>query len=167
MAEEILDIVDEKDTVVGKASYTEVHKKDLRHRIVQVFIQNKKGEILLQLRSQKKTSYPGFWTMSVGGHVSSGENYVQAAIREAEEELGMIFRPEHFTYHGADSYVDDAGHVINYQTFSVVHEGPFSPDGEEVEAVQFVSLAEIREMEKRKEKLHNEMLVTLRKYFNL
>jgi isopentenyl-diphosphate Delta-isomerase len=43
----------------------------------------------IQKRSENKSFYPGFWTASCTGHVSSGETYVEAATREVEEELGL------------------------------------------------------------------------------
>jgi 8-oxo-dGTP pyrophosphatase MutT (NUDIX family) len=36
-----------------------------------------------------KDRYPGWWDVSVGGHVDPGEDYLTAAIREAGEELGL------------------------------------------------------------------------------
>lgn len=55
---EIFDVVDEDDNVVGQASREDAYKKGLLHRIVHVLIFDKKGRMLLQLRSKNKTFAP-------------------------------------------------------------------------------------------------------------
>ena len=42
-AHEYLDVVDESDNVVGKASFPEIYEKKLMHRIVHVLVFDKKG----------------------------------------------------------------------------------------------------------------------------
>ncbi len=92
MQEDIFDIVDENDQVVGQATRSEAHAKKLRHRAVHVLIFNAEGEVFLQKRSQNKDTWPGAWDSSCSGHVDSGEDYLTAAHRELEEELG--YKPE-------------------------------------------------------------------------
>jgi isopentenyldiphosphate isomerase len=53
---------------------------------VNVLILNRRGEVLLQQRPLGKEN-GGRWDKSVGGHVSAGEDFDQAAVREAGEEL--------------------------------------------------------------------------------
>jgi isopentenyl-diphosphate delta-isomerase len=48
-----------------------------------------RGEVYLQKRASNLLFYPGRWSASVTGHVSSGETYLQAAKREVKEELGI------------------------------------------------------------------------------
>lgn len=87
--EEIFDVVDEKDEVIGTASRDEVHERDLKHRAVHVLVFNKKKEVLLQKRSRLKDRHPSVWDSSSSGHLDSGEGYEAAAIRELDEELGI------------------------------------------------------------------------------
>ena len=47
------------------------------------------GAVYVQRRADWMGWYPGHWTLSVMGHVSSGETYEQAAERELWEELGI------------------------------------------------------------------------------
>ncbi len=89
-SEEIFDVVDENDTVTGTATRGEVHAKRLIHRAVHVFAFNKRGDLLLQKRSSLKDLCPGLWDSSVSGHLDSGEDYATAAVRELEEEMGII-----------------------------------------------------------------------------
>lgn len=89
-AEEIFDVVDENDEVTGTATRGEVHAKKLVHRAVHVFAFNKRGDLLLQKRSPLKDLCPGLWDSSVSGHLDSGEDYATAAVRELEEEMGIV-----------------------------------------------------------------------------
>ena len=51
MSEEIFDVVDDRDEVIGQAPRSEVHRRQLRHRAVHVLVLNARGEIFLQKRS--------------------------------------------------------------------------------------------------------------------
>lgn len=58
--------------------------------VVFVFRVNKEGvlELLWQKRSEGVSRFPGFYDISAGGHINLGETLVQAAVREAREEIG-------------------------------------------------------------------------------
>lgn len=86
---EIFDVVDGADQVTGQASRAEVHSKNLLHRAIHVFVENKRGDILLQKRSHLKDTHPSVWDSGVSGHLDSGEDYLPAAIRELHEEMGI------------------------------------------------------------------------------
>ena len=58
MSEEIFDIVNERDEVVGQNTRREVHARGLWHRAVHMLVFNSRGEIFLQKRSMKRTSPP-------------------------------------------------------------------------------------------------------------
>lgn len=87
--DEVFDVVDENDKVIGKEKRVEVHARALRHRATHVFVWNKYGEVFLQKRSQLKDKYPGVWGSSASGHLDTGEDYDSCALRELEEELGI------------------------------------------------------------------------------
>nr|ADI22739.1 NTP pyrophosphohydrolases including oxidative damage repair enzymes [uncultured verrucomicrobium HF0500_27H16] len=86
--DEIFDVVDAGDRVIGQATRREVHAQELYHRAVHILIFNKAGQIFLQKRSMAKDTHPGCWDSSASGHLGSGEDYHTAAIREFREELG-------------------------------------------------------------------------------
>ena len=86
---ETFDVVDEADRIIGQASRGHVHERKLLHRAVHVFIQSRSDYWLLQRRSDQKDSEPLLWTTSCSGHVDSGEEYREAAVRECKEELGF------------------------------------------------------------------------------
>jgi ADP-ribose pyrophosphatase YjhB (NUDIX family) len=89
MTEEIFDIVNERDEVVGQAPRSEVHRTGLRHRAVHVLVFNARGEVFLQKRSMLKDTAKGKWDSSASGHVDSGEDYDPCAVRELREEIGL------------------------------------------------------------------------------
>src|SRR3989344_6571789 len=91
MHEEILDIVDDNDNVIGKDSRDSIWKRGLRHnvRVVNIFIFNKDGKILIPKRTMTKKIFPGCYDFSCGEHVFSGETYDEAARRGLFEELNL------------------------------------------------------------------------------
>src|SRR5512137_895073 len=89
MAEEIFDVVNERDEVVGRNTRAEVHRLGLMHRAVHILVFNRRGEIFLQKRSMLKDRQPGLWDSSASGHVDSGEDYDACAVRELREEIGL------------------------------------------------------------------------------
>ncbi|MQY13239.1 putative Nudix hydrolase YfcD [Streptomyces sp. RB5] len=92
-ADEILDIVDENDSVTGQARRAEVYAKNLRHRCVFVMARDPRGRIFVHRRTADKLLFPSLYDMFVGGVVGAGESYETAALREAEEELGVSGLP--------------------------------------------------------------------------
>ena len=89
MPEELFDIVDDQDQVIGQMARSEVHRRKLRHRAVSIFVFDSRGRLLLQQRSATKDEYPLCYTSSASGHVSAGETYDETAPRELQEELGL------------------------------------------------------------------------------
>lgn len=86
---ELLDIVDEQDQVIGQMERAEVHRRGLTCRNVQIFFVTPTNEIILQKRSLTKASSPGRLTSTASGHVTSGESYIEAAVKETLEEAGV------------------------------------------------------------------------------
>jgi isopentenyl-diphosphate delta-isomerase type 1 len=87
--DELFNVVDEHDQVVGEAPRREVHAKNLLHRAIHVIIHDHQGHLFLQKRSRAKDTFPGCWDSSCSGHVDAGEDYLAAAHRELGEELGL------------------------------------------------------------------------------
>src|SRR5882762_7896662 len=89
MAEEIFDVVNERDEVIGKRPRSEVHRLGLMHRATHGLVFNKRGQVFLQKRSMNKDRQPGLWDSSASGHVDSGEDYDTCVVRELREEIGL------------------------------------------------------------------------------
>jgi isopentenyl-diphosphate delta-isomerase type 1 len=90
VSDEIFDVVDELDHVIGSAPRSEVHRRKLRHRAVHVFLFNTHAELFVQKRSAIKDTFPRRFDSSASGHVDSGEDYDVCARRETQEELGLV-----------------------------------------------------------------------------
>ena len=80
--DELLDVVDEQDRVIGAAGRRDIHEQGLLHRAVHVFVVDQQQGIYLQKRAWHKDEHPGKWDSSASGHVDSGESYPDAARRE-------------------------------------------------------------------------------------
>jgi len=68
------------------------HAQGILHGASHVLICRKqKGmiEVLLQRRAPGKDSYPGCLDTSSAGHIERGSDFLQTALREMEEELGL------------------------------------------------------------------------------
>ena len=87
--EEMVDIIDENDNIIGETTWEEAVKNKLLRRSVRIFIFNSKGEMLLQKRSKKVKIHPNLWTSAATGSVTSGEEYEKIAQKELLEEVGI------------------------------------------------------------------------------
>lgn len=88
--DEILDIVDENDCVIGKKKRTEIYREGLcNFRVVNAFAVNSLGQLWTPRRSAHKRIFPLCLDVSMGGHVESGETYEDALQRELKEELNL------------------------------------------------------------------------------
>lgn len=67
------------------------------HKVVHIWIQNSKGELLMQKRSDRVDNCPGEWA-ATGGSVQVGEEPLITAVRELSEELGLTVAPEELQY---------------------------------------------------------------------
>lgn len=88
--DELFDLVNERDEVIGVVRRGDAHRDPaLLHRSVQVLVVESAGRILLQRRSLAKDLFPGYYCASASGHVMAGDEYLTTARRELSEELGI------------------------------------------------------------------------------
>lgn len=89
-ADELLDLVDDHDGVIGTIWRSEVFERGLKHtRDINAFLVNSRGELWIPKRATHKTRWPGAFDMGVGGAVAAGETYEEAFRRETLEELNL------------------------------------------------------------------------------
>lgn len=148
MQDELLDIVDENDIVIGQMPFKEVHDKQLLHRFVRVLLLNSKGEFILQVRAQ---GIPDAGKMDApGGHVESDESYGQTAIREMYEEMGIHILSSDLKNIGS---IDDRSrlHIENMigRAYVAVHDGPYKIQENELTELKFFSESELLSMVKK------------------
>jgi isopentenyldiphosphate isomerase len=143
---EYLDIVDEEDRVIGRDTRRRVHDAHAIHRGVHVFVIASDGRILVQRRSREKDYYPGYYDISVGAQVQSGESYEEAAARELMEELGCHTGPlsELGKYNAYSDRQREKRMVFVHDC-----DGPFRPDPAEVESIEFLTPDEVAQLMER------------------
>jgi isopentenyl-diphosphate delta-isomerase type 1 len=137
MNDEIFDVVNDRDEVIGQATRADVHRTGKKHRAVHVMVFNERGDIFLQKRSLKKDNHPGVWDSSSSGHLDSGEDYDACALREVWEELGIRLAviPKRLLK-------IDACHETGQEfvwIYETNHEGPFVLHPEEIDAGDWFS----------------------------
>src|SRR5947208_2611920 len=130
MNEEIFDVVNERDEIIGRRTRSEVHRLGLKHRAVHVLVFNSRGQVFLQKRSTTKDRQPGLWDSSASGHLNCGEDYDNCAARELEEEIGLRLTavPQRLFKLAASSATDQE-HVWVYRCEA---EGPFELNADEI-----------------------------------
>jgi isopentenyl-diphosphate delta-isomerase type 1 len=154
--DELLDLVNENDEVVGEVLKSKANSDPkLIHREVVVYIFDEKLRFLVQQRSWNKKVYPGIWAESAAGHVGKGEDIEVAAHRELQEEMGFDvplkfiqkrlnkFENEtHFSYCYLGKYT---GEKISFQK-------------EEIEQVKFVTEEEFSALYPERDKVIDEAI---------
>ena len=141
---EIIDLYDEngkkldKTYLRGDRSYK--FNKNEHIPIVMIFIENSKGEYLIQKASKEK----GNIYSSTGGHVDAGEKIDDAIVREVKEEIGVDIDLKEVKY---------LGHIITgapirflYYLKKDIDINEFKPDKEEVKYVKYMSENEINNL---------------------
>ena len=91
---EFVDKFDNKRISLNKVAERQKKIDGEYRQSVHVWIQNSKGEFLIQKRSPNKTTFPNMWSQT-GGGVEKGEITLQAALRECKEELGIDINIKH------------------------------------------------------------------------
>lgn len=142
-----LDIVNENGEPTGKSALkSDVHTKGYHHNTAHIWLYTNTGQILLQQRSAQKAICPLLWDVSVAGHVDAGETIIQAAIREAKEEIGLDLHEDHLQKIGvfkcfqryANGMIDNEFHHTFIAELKV-HIRSLTPQPTEVEALKLVS----------------------------
>ena len=142
MPDELLDVVSHTDTVIGSQLRSVVHERGLTHRGVHVFLFTPDGRLLVQQRSRHRDTAPLALDCSVSEHVKSGEDFMQAALRGLDEELGIVHATLSRVVYFAWCYGP------NDNKISQLFEGIVRPDSvqidpQEVERVTYHSLPEL------------------------
>lgn len=75
------------------------HPAGTYHLVVNVWVTNSRGELLLTLRAPEKEQYPGLWE-NQGGSALAGEKSLPAIQRELYEETGLRLESSAFTLLG-------------------------------------------------------------------
>lgn len=142
MPDELVDVVDEQDNVIGQALRTRARRDKLGHRAVHVFVVRSDGKLLMQLRPPTVSLFPSHYGGSATGHVGAGETYDDAAVRETEEEIGVRLNLERFCHDRVVSSVDGAWMWVC--GYAARYDGPVQPDPKEVVRIEERAPEEVR-----------------------
>jgi isopentenyldiphosphate isomerase len=139
--DELVEEVDSLGTVLRLVTRRQMRAEALWHRAVFIAVRSSTGQLLIHQRAMTKDVWPGWWDVAVGGVVSPGESWEQAAERELAEELGVSgveLRPL-----GTGAYRDDEVKLVA-ACFEAVCDGPFSYSDGEITTTQWVSAGDLR-----------------------
>ena len=171
--DEYIDIVTVTGELTGKSALkSEVHKNGWYHNTIHLWLYTKQGEILLQQRSQKKPIYPLLWDVSVAGHIDAGETFLEAALRETKEEIGLQLQPEnlskigielHKSLYNEGAIQDNEFHHV-YIAELMVELNVLIPQEEEVEALKLVSFKQFEALLTNSE-TNSHFVVTNKSYY--
>ena len=99
-----------------------------------------------QKRSQHKDTNPEYWAESVGGHVTYGQTYKQAAQREIKEELG-ISPPLKFVTKELYKLDIEREYITIYS--AKIEKTPINFDKTEITQVRWVDIKNLKEFIKK------------------
>jgi len=129
----------------------QAHLRGWFHPTVHIWFYTSTPSILLQKRGLSKQTYPGFWDVSVAGHVSAGESILEGALREVKEEIGidikqtdlMLIDVRKNTNRFDNGIIDcEFQHIFLAKLYSAVSNLKIQED--EVDAVRLFSFKELQ-----------------------
>ncbi len=151
---EILPLMDKEGNIIGKAPRDYCHAiKYPYHPVVHLMVTDSKGRYLLQKRDPRKT-FPNFWDVSVGGHISFGEDMETSLKREAKEEINL----KNFEYHFLGKIVTEleiAPEIIYF--FHAEVDDVKNVKNKEVAEIKYFELNEIASLNPITEHLYDEI----------
>ncbi len=84
-------LVDDAGAAIGVAAKSQVHHDATpRHLGFSCYVLDARGRMLVTVRAEDKTSFPGVATNTACGHPRPGEDVADAACRRLAHELGLI-----------------------------------------------------------------------------
>jgi len=143
--EEEVVLVDEQNEVIGYMGKLEAHKLGLLHRAISIIVFNSKGEMLIQQRALSKYHWAGIWSNTCCSHPRINESFQQAADRRLYEELGF-HTPLKEEFNFIYKALDEPSGLTEYEydtVFTGVFDGPFTFNKDEVQAVQWLTVADL------------------------
>jgi len=162
MKDELVSIVDEKDTVIATVTRKEMRQKNLLHRCTYILLFNSKGELFITKRTKTKDVAPGLYEIGQGGVVNAGETYEQSAKRELFEELGIV---SELTYLFDFRFKSEKSKFLA-KVFMCKYDGKMVLQETEIAMGYFISLEKLKENLKTNPELFSkDGIEMIRKYF--
>ncbi len=143
MIDEIVALVDHDGHVVGSAPRSVVRRDNLLHSATAVLVRDSARRIYVHRRSETKDWAPGCWDVAAGGVIVVGEEPFASALRELEEELGIVV--DVLLELCSHLYEDDTTRCFEH-AFEAVWDGPVRHQPEEVAEGRWVDATELAAM---------------------
>lgn len=103
-------------------------------------------EVLMQLRSGGLKVWPDHWDISTAGHINVGETMLEAAIREANEEIGLELDSKRLEFIFCDRCVTEWYEEFRYVfIYEMIDDSKFDLNDGEVDELKWVSLSDLKE----------------------
>lgn len=111
-----------------------------------LYRRNENGELefLWQKRAKDVDRYPEYYDLSAGGHINLGESAVEAAIREAREEIGVELGANDLRYGFMRPFNKNRFAWLYFVNYTG-RPDEFHFDDNEVSEVKWVPYSEMRE----------------------
>ena len=114
---ERFNLVDEHDNETGQCVWGKdvlhIPRKGIYHRSVHVFVEVYGAKFMVQLKGIG-TENEGKWSSSASGHVRANESCEEAAVREAQEEIGLKILQKDLQFVAKVSPCEETGHEFAY-----------------------------------------------------
>ena len=145
--EELFETFDDAGRLTGLVERSVVHAQGLWHRAAHVWLFSSDGRLHIQRRAAHKDLYANLWDFSVGEHLTPGESFEEGARRGLLEELDVT-----------DVLLEPIGELRKMrldapelgikdfelqQGFRGCHDGPVTPDPDEVAEVRLIAMDEL------------------------
>jgi 8-oxo-dGTP pyrophosphatase MutT (NUDIX family) len=171
MPDELVDIIDQQNQIIGQLPKSVVHQQGLRHRVAAVLLQRPDGKFLIPTAAAHKAEAGGLFH-SAAGHIPTGETPLQAAQRELSEEVGLSISQDLFQPLGSYWFEKDFPTRKEKEYFTVFL-AIYKPKPEEIKLneeqinEQWLSPDELKDiLTHHPEKLSNPLRITLENLFD-
>jgi len=143
--EEQVVLVNKNDEIQGFMGKMEAHEKGALHQAISIIVFNKKGQMLLQQRAEKKYHWANIWSNTVCTHPRKDETHQASADRRLVEELGFstsLKEKFSFIYKAHDDESGLIEHEFDH-VFIGEYEGEIPFNEDEVKAVQWIEISDL------------------------
>jgi len=164
---ELLDVYDSNGNLTGRkivrGDKSAILSSDEHIAVGVIFIENDKGEFLIQKTSKEK----GGEFSSTGGHIDSGETPIESIRREVEEELGIDVSNDNIEEYGFLLFDMPLRYLFYLKKNIDIDKVKIQK--EEVDYVEYMSISKIEELIKNNTMLksHSIMFKELLKKRNM
>lgn len=151
--DEIWQLYNDNGTPVSGAGDTPENLRGDKTRIVgnaHVWFWKKNGNdiaILLQKRALTKSTRPGWYHISAGGHINVGEAPLDAALRETKEEMGLTLDADKLHYvHSTRIVAVNPNDIVHVYLYQLMGDETITHDDGEAESFDWYLLGDFKTM---------------------